>query len=72
MVQIIHLRKSEHSCTTISSVLKQPPSTCRSFYEKWEQIEVFDRARRRPRRILKDVEDVIIDKRLLEEPVGEL
>jgi hypothetical protein len=36
-VQIIHLRKSEHPWTTISSMLKQPLSTCRSFYGKWEQ-----------------------------------
>jgi hypothetical protein len=66
-VQIVHLRKSE--------VLGSPTarySTCRSFYEKWEQIDVFAGARGRPQRILKDVEDVIIGKSLLEEPVGEL
>jgi hypothetical protein len=39
-VPIIHLRKSEHSWTTISSILKRPPSTCRSFSEKWEQTAV--------------------------------
>jgi hypothetical protein len=61
-VQIIHLRKSEHSWTSISSMLKQPPSTCRSFNEKWEQTEVFARARGRPRRILRDVDDAIIAK----------
>jgi hypothetical protein len=61
-VQIIHLRKSGHSWTSISLMLKGPPSTCRSFYEKWEQTEVFARTRGRPRRVSRDVEDVIIAK----------
>jgi hypothetical protein len=39
-VQIVHLRKSEHSWTTVNSILKRPPLTCRSLYEKWEQIEL--------------------------------
>jgi hypothetical protein len=35
---------------------------CRGFDEKWEQTEVFARARGRPPRILKDIEDVMIEK----------
>jgi hypothetical protein len=61
-VQIIHLRKSEHYGTTISSILKRRPSTCRTLYEKWEQTEVCARTRGRPRRILRGVEDAIVEK----------
>jgi hypothetical protein len=64
-VPIIHMRKGEHSWTTISSILKRPPSLCRGFYEKWEQTAVFARARGRPWRILRL-------KNLLEEAEGEL
>jgi hypothetical protein len=71
-VQIIHLQKGEHSWTTISSIFKRLSSTCRSFYEKWRQIEVLARAKGRPRRILKDAEDAITENRLLEESEGEL
>jgi hypothetical protein len=56
-VQIIHMRKGEYSRTTISSILKPPASTYRSFYEKQEQTDVSSRARRHPRRILQDVKD---------------
>jgi hypothetical protein len=61
-VQIIHLRKSEHSWITVNSIPKRPSSTCCSLYEKWERIEVFARARGRSRTILWDLEDAIIEK----------
>jgi hypothetical protein len=61
-VQIIRLQKGEHSWTIINSMLKRPPSTCRSFYKKWEQTEVYARTRGRPQRISRDAEDAILAK----------